>query len=187
MSFRSRLLLFFTIIVVIPMVAVALVLFSLTADSETGKADAEIAQGMRAAFAIYDQDRDRARGALDAVAGDSALGRALAHPRRTAAIRRELRALLRVHPSVEAIAAYDLGKRPLAAVGTPNAAAPAVATPTTRGGKRLGYVAVSVTPARDYVHQVQRTTALDVRLVEGHRILSSTLPEHGVVKTESGD
>src|SRR6266480_2583231 len=100
MSFRSRLLLFFTIIVVIPMVAVALVLFSLTADSETGKADAEIAQGMRAAFAMY-----------------------------------------------------GLGKRRLAAVGTPNVVAPAVATPTTRAGKRLGYVAVSVTPARDYVHE----------------------------------
>ena len=42
MSFRARLLVFFTIIVVIPMIAVALVLFSLTKDSETGKADAQI-------------------------------------------------------------------------------------------------------------------------------------------------
>ena len=32
MSFRSRLLLFFMIIVIVPMVAVALVLFSITAD-----------------------------------------------------------------------------------------------------------------------------------------------------------
>jgi len=45
-SFRSRLLLFFMIIVIVPMVAVALVLFSITADSETGKADAQIAQGL---------------------------------------------------------------------------------------------------------------------------------------------
>ena len=36
MSFRGRLLVFFTIIVVIPMIAVALVLFSLTEDSEHG-------------------------------------------------------------------------------------------------------------------------------------------------------
>ena len=37
MSFRGRLLVFFTIIVVVPMIAVALVLFSLTEDSEHGK------------------------------------------------------------------------------------------------------------------------------------------------------
>src|SRR3954464_3788318 len=138
MSFRGRLSLFFTIIVVIPMIAVALVLFSLTADSETGKADAEIAQDMRAAFAIYDQDRDRARPALDAVAGDAALGRALAQPARAARIRHELRILLRAHPAVKGIAAYDLGRRQLAKVGAPDAVAPAVATPSTRRGKRLG-------------------------------------------------
>src|SRR5204862_6794994 len=92
LSFRSRLLLFFTIIVVIPMIAVALVLFSLTADSETGKADAEIAQGMRAAFAIYDADRDRAKKPLDAIAGDAELGQALGQPRHRAAIRRRLEA-----------------------------------------------------------------------------------------------
>ena len=67
MSFRRRLALFFTIIVVIPMIAVAVVLFHLTGDSETGKADAEIAQGMRSAFAVYDAKRDDARDALDAV------------------------------------------------------------------------------------------------------------------------
>src|SRR3954468_17445247 len=68
MSFRSRLLLFFMIIVIVPMIAVALVLFSITADSETGKADAAIAQGLRAAFAVYDGDRAKARPALEAVA-----------------------------------------------------------------------------------------------------------------------
>src|SRR4051812_50110353 len=61
MSFRSRLLLFFMIIVIVPMIAVALVLFSITADSETGKADAAIAQGLRASFAVYDGDRAKAR------------------------------------------------------------------------------------------------------------------------------
>ncbi|MDQ3935300.1 MAG: hypothetical protein M3340_11805, partial [Actinomycetota bacterium] len=77
MSFRSRLLLFFTIIVVIPMVAVALVLFSITEDSETGKADAEIAQGLRSAFFLYDDARDDARRLLDDVARDPALARGL--------------------------------------------------------------------------------------------------------------
>ena len=43
MSFRNRLTLFFVLIVVVPMVAVAFVLFSLIATSESGKADARLA------------------------------------------------------------------------------------------------------------------------------------------------
>src|SRR4051812_2826202 len=87
MSFRSRLLLFFMIIVIVPMIAVALVLFSITADSETGKADAAIAQGLRAAFAVYDGDRAEAGDELEKIARDPQLADALAH-RDTAALRR---------------------------------------------------------------------------------------------------
>ena len=70
MSFRSRLLLFFTIIVVVPMGAVALVLFSITSQSEIGKADARIAEGLRVAFAVYRQDRAEAVPELVATAFD---------------------------------------------------------------------------------------------------------------------
>src|SRR5436305_11054137 len=76
MSFRSRLLLFFMIIVIVPMIAVALVLFTITADSETGKADAAIAQGLRAAFAVYDGARNAAGPPLATVARDPALAAA---------------------------------------------------------------------------------------------------------------
>src|SRR5256885_16397026 len=106
MSFRGRLLLFFTIIVVVPMIAVALVLFSITADSETGKADAQIAQGLRAAFAIYDADRASARPELDKIASDPGLADALASPK-PAAVKRRLPELRQSHPSVESIAAFD--------------------------------------------------------------------------------
>src|ERR671934_1845629 len=78
MSFRSRLLLFFTIIVVVPMGAVALVLFSITSQSELGKADARIAEGLRVAFTVYRQDRADALPALRQVARDPALRSAIA-------------------------------------------------------------------------------------------------------------
>ena len=42
MSFRSRLRLFFVLIVVIPMVVVGVVLYLLIATNETGKADAQV-------------------------------------------------------------------------------------------------------------------------------------------------
>src|SRR6476661_5228864 len=106
MSFRSRLLLFFTIIVIVPMIAVALVLFSITADSETGKADAGIAQGLRAAFAVYDGNRAKARPALEVVARDPQLAAAIARHDRGAAGRR-LAPLQHAHPAIRRIAAYD--------------------------------------------------------------------------------
>ncbi|MEA2389486.1 MAG: hypothetical protein QOG41_2259 [Thermoleophilaceae bacterium] len=187
MSFRSRLLLFFTIIVVIPMIAVALVLFSLTADSETGKADAEIAQGLRAAFAVYDSSRADARGPLDRIAGDAQLGRLLAHPRHLGAIQRRLKALARSHPSVASIEVYDQHKRRLAHAGASGTVASSVASPLAARGRRLGYVAVSVTPARDYANEVRRLTRLQVRVTAAGRLLASTLPESGRVKPTSGE
>src|SRR4051812_17209197 len=78
MSFRSRLLLFFTIIVVVPMGAVTLVLFSITSQSELGKADARIAEGLRVAFSVYRQDRAQAVPSLRSIARKPELQRALA-------------------------------------------------------------------------------------------------------------
>src|SRR5947208_16529502 len=73
MSFRSRLLLFFTIIVVVPMGAVALVLFSITSQSEIGNADARIAEGLRGAFALYRQHRAEPNPQLRRIAREPAL------------------------------------------------------------------------------------------------------------------
>ena len=56
MSFRSRLRLFFALIVIVPMIALGVVLFALTARSETGKADAGLAAGSRSATGVYRED-----------------------------------------------------------------------------------------------------------------------------------
>jgi diguanylate cyclase (GGDEF)-like protein len=185
MSFRSRLLLFFMIIVIVPMIAVALVLFGITADSETGKADAAIAQGLRAAFAVYDGDRAEAGDELAMVARDGRLTAALAlHD--VAAVRRRLAELARKVPNARRIAVYDTARRQLAAVGSPDAVAAAVAAPAA-GPRRIGLVAVSVTTAAEYVREVKRVTGLDARVVTGGRLLASTLPESGRVEPRPGD
>ena len=77
MSFRSRLRLFFALIVVVPMTALAIVLFLLTERSETGKVDARIAAGVRAAFGAYGEAADSAAPALREVASDAELQAAL--------------------------------------------------------------------------------------------------------------
>jgi diguanylate cyclase (GGDEF)-like protein len=184
-SFRSRLLLFFMIIVIVPMIAVALVLFSITADSETGKTDAQIAQGLRAAFAVYDADRARARPALTRVARDQPLARALADGDRAAASAR-LHALAATVPGARRIAVYDTRGRELAATGRGDAVAAAVAAPTARG-RRVGFVAASTTSADQFAAAVHRATGLEARVAIGDRIVGSTLPERGSVRAASGD
>src|SRR4051794_28667908 len=162
------------IIVIVPMVAVALVLFSITEDSETGKADAQIAQGLRAAFAIYDSDRADARPQLARVARDPELASALARGDRTALGDRS-RALAGTVPGVLEIAVYDSGRKLLAEAGRPDAVAASVAAPST-ARRRIGYVAVSVTSAGAYVSEVKRVTGLQVRVAVGPRVVGTTIP-----------
>src|SRR6185503_733608 len=78
MSFRGRLRLFFALIVIVPMIALGIVLFALTAQTETGKADAGISAGTRAAVGVYREEVERARPALRRIARDARLRRDVA-------------------------------------------------------------------------------------------------------------
>jgi diguanylate cyclase (GGDEF)-like protein len=174
MSFRSRLRVFFTIIVVVPMAAVALVLFSLTEDSETGKADARIAGGLRTAFALYDEAGDDAAAQLDRVVSDRRLQRGLAAGR-TVAVERRMRELAAGAGSIRSIELYDLDGRLIARAGLPDTVSPATAAPATRTGRRLGTIAVSVTAGDAFARDVARFTGLDVRVFQGDRRVGTTL------------
>src|SRR6185436_4930284 len=77
MSFRNRLTLFFVLIVVVPMVAVAFVLFRLIADNESGKADARLAATKGSAINLYREDYNRANRAAEKIGADVALAQAL--------------------------------------------------------------------------------------------------------------
>jgi diguanylate cyclase (GGDEF)-like protein len=176
MSFRSRLLLFFTIIVVVPMGAVALVLFSITSQSEIGKADARIAEGLRVAFAVYRQDRAEAVPELRRIARERALQRALGAST-PAAAQAQLSRLIK--PPVRALALYDKSRKLVAAAGASPPIAPALAAPTTKKGRQFGSLAVSTTTPSSFVETVSGLTELDVRMFTGNRRLASTLRESG--------
>src|ERR1700704_1466127 len=130
MSFRGRLFIFFTIIVIVPMAAVAVVLFRVTSDSETGKSDSRIAQGLTTALAVYQADIDRAGGALAQVAHDPQMSRALAR-RQAKPLRARARQILRARPDIAAIAFYDLRGRRVAYSTRAPALAYATAAPMT--------------------------------------------------------
>jgi diguanylate cyclase (GGDEF)-like protein len=177
MSFRGRLFIFFTIIVIVPMAAVAVVLFKITSDSETGKSDSRIAQGLTTALAVYQADVDRAQGTLTQVARDPKMSRALA-TKAQAPIRRRARQILKARPDIAAVAFYDGNGKRLVFVRRSPTLAYATAAPTTAKGRRVGTLAVSRTTAKDFVRQVKRLTGLDTEVVAGGtKLATSGKPE----------
>src|SRR5215210_7890779 len=73
MSFRRRLTLFVVLIVIVPMISVAVVLFRLINDNEDGKADARLAAEQKVAINMYDDARIRAGQTLERIAADEEL------------------------------------------------------------------------------------------------------------------
>jgi diguanylate cyclase (GGDEF)-like protein len=184
MSFRTRLLLFFTIIVIVPMGAVALVLFSITSQSELGKADARIAEGMRVALAVFQQQRSDAIPALRQVARDPDLRRALNAGGGSDASK-VLAGLVR--GDVRAVALYDGNKKLIAAAGENPAVAPAVGAPTDASGRQFGWLAVSTRSSREFAGRVAQLTDLGIRIYSGRQRLASTVPgDSGAAPPESG-
>src|SRR3954452_23419560 len=141
MSFRGRLFIFFTIIVIVPMAAVAVVQFKLTSESETGKSDSRIAQGLTTALAVFQADVDRARPALVQVAHDPRMSRALATQKRRP-IRRRAQQILKARPDIAAITVFDTNGNRVSEAKRAPALAYATAAPTTSKGKHLGTLAV---------------------------------------------
>jgi diguanylate cyclase (GGDEF)-like protein len=186
MSFRARLLVFFTIIVVIPMIAVALVLFKLTEDSEHGKVDSRLAGGLQTTLSLYEEGRDRARPVVSDVAADDELVQAL----RTSdddAVAARLRALAAADPQIESLAYYAPSGNEAATAGSPEGVATATVAPTTADGERLGTLAASVTRAPELARESAQLTGLDVRVLRDGRVLASTIKGARDATTESGD
>jgi len=171
MSFRGRLRLFFALIVIVPMIALGVVLFALTARSETGKADAGLAAGSRAAAGVYREQAERARPSLRRIGADRELQRALAsdHPGAAEARLREL--------TTGAVVATQLsrdGERPVRA-GSGRAVAFLGSRLVVRTAPHA-VLSVSVTSASSLAHRVMTLTGFEVVVSRGGRALASTLP-----------
>jgi diguanylate cyclase (GGDEF)-like protein len=179
MSFRGRLRLFFALIVIVPMVALGVVLFVLTARSETGKADAGIASAGRAVTGIYREEMERAAPALRRIARDPELQRALGAGRTRAAARR-----LRELSTGEVVAAelWTPQGRRLGRVGSTLAVAPVGSALVVRGSSAV-VLTVSVTRALDFGERAQALAGHDVVVARGATVLASTLAERPSPRT----
>ena len=182
MTFRGRLRVFFAMIVIVPMVAIGIALFAITASSERGKTDAGLATALTAAFAAYDEGRAAARPALRAAARDRELMAALTRGDRAAAARR-LRRIPVAQVEGVVLTAGDGEIR----AGSQRAVAPAEAQLTRRGGGRVGTLGVSVTDARELARTVRRRTGRELLVLRNGRAVASTVAGVRSAPRGSGD
>ena len=174
MSFRNRLTLFFVLIVVVPMVSVAFVLFRLISDNEGGKSDARIAARQSAAINLYSEDHDRADRAAVAIGRDPGLAQALRSGDR-AAIARRVSVLMPAQGARRVVIVAPSGQV-VADVGSRDGTFPAERDLVGQGGKRFGRLEVAVTDARAYAGLVRRVTGLQTVVRRDDAVIASTLP-----------
>jgi diguanylate cyclase (GGDEF)-like protein len=170
-SFRSRLRLFFALIVIVPMVALAIVVFLLTERSETGKVDAGVATGVRAAFGAYAQAADATAPTVREVASDPGLHAALGSRRR---LKQRMDELARESGGVVSIEFRSPRGDLIARSGSSRGLA-LRRVPLSLGGRRLGVLAVSTTDAPELLARVRRLTGLDVGVFRGGHLLATTV------------
>jgi diguanylate cyclase (GGDEF)-like protein len=170
-SFRARLRLFFVLLVIVPMIALAVVLFTLTARSETGKADAGISAAARTAIGVYEEAARRAEPALDGVASDRRLKAALRTGR---GIEARLEELLGRPRGIVAIELYSQENQPVAEAGS-RAAIAARGASIEAGAQTLGTLGVSVTEADRFAAQVRELTGREVAVYRDGRLLAATM------------
>jgi diguanylate cyclase (GGDEF)-like protein len=177
-SFRTRLRLFFVLIVIVPMLAVTLIVFRLIAESEQGQADARIAARQEAAISLYYDARARADRLAVSIGRDRQLAMALRSNDRAAL--EATAARLRAQTRAERIMILRAG-RPLADAGDPNASFPATRT-LVSDGRSLAQLQVSVLDAPTYARLVRHLTRLETIVRQGDRVLAATVPAPGNVE-----
>jgi diguanylate cyclase (GGDEF)-like protein len=165
MSFRARLLIFFVLIVVVPMVAMGVLMFRLISDSQQGKADARAGGLAAAAASLYQAESALGRGDAEALARSVGRLHGQALTARFSAVARQ---------TGLARATLTEGARTLADVGDRTAIAPGGAVLVQSGtGRRMSITASELTAA-EYARQLSGPgVAVVVR--EGRRVLGTSL------------
>jgi diguanylate cyclase (GGDEF)-like protein len=172
LSFRTRLTLFFVLIVVLPMVAVGVLVTQLGAESRTGKADARLSEALDVGLTTYDEQLGRSRSVARRAAEDDELAAAL-RERDPSRLERAARGV-DVPADLAALTVLGPGGRELAEVGTDDAVAQSDVTLKTRNGT-LGAVRASTLTASALARQVQELTGEGTAVMIDGDPVASTL------------
>jgi diguanylate cyclase (GGDEF)-like protein len=170
-SFRNRLRLFFVVIVIVPMVAVALVLYKLVAAAGDGKVDAALAQNQTAAMRLLGQDERHAGVVASAIVKDPRLSREI-RAGHAAAINTRLAVLAKRVGAART-------QLTLSGTGRFETGSGAAVAPTRRSINGdtgvIGTIAVSTRSAQSYADELRSFNDVHAVLTERGRVVGSTL------------
>jgi diguanylate cyclase (GGDEF)-like protein len=170
-SFRNRLRLFFVVIVIVPMVAVALVLYKLVAAADDGKVDAALAQNQTAAMQLLGQDERRAGVVANQIVKDPVLSREI-RAGHAEAINTRLAVLAkRVGAARTQLTLSGTGRFE---TGSAAAVAP-TRRPINGDPGVIGTIAVSTRTAQSYAEELRSFNGVHAVLTERGRVVGSTL------------
>jgi diguanylate cyclase (GGDEF)-like protein len=182
-SFRNRLGLFFVLIVIVPMVAVAVLLFGLLGKSEQSMGEADVGARQQTARTIFDDARTKADRMLGVVGKDKVFGAAIQAGDMARAEKRARQLL--ASRGIERIVFFK-GDVVALKVGDRNAIAPMV-RPLKTKQESLGVLGVSIIDATTYARQVRKLTGLEVVVRNGGKLLATTFPKGQAPRVNGGD
>jgi diguanylate cyclase (GGDEF)-like protein len=186
-SFRTRLGIFFVLIVALPMIAITVLVVSVTNDARTGKADARVGGALVTARGFYATDLQASRQAARVIAGDPRLGEAIrsGSQAQVQAVARSLAA----EQGVKGLVIAGPDGTPIATVGS-NLIAQGSVNLQNQRGEKVGEVEASTTTSDDYLRDVHQGTGLDAALSGTDNPVASTvdlgdqqLPDPGTAST----
>jgi diguanylate cyclase (GGDEF)-like protein len=182
MSFRGRLALFFLLIVVIPVAAIALLVVNVTRDSQSGKADARLSTAVSTALSVYERDVEAASDAVTELLADQAMVNAI-QSGDSGEIEGTSAAAGR-GAGLERLAIGPPNGPVIEAIGSGEEIAAATVRTTGKAG-RYALVA-SVTNPDEYVQEVTELTGLDVALVSDLGVVAGAPGVEGVDLPRAG-
>ncbi len=187
MSFRLRLTLFFVLIVVLPMIALAILVSQIAADSADGKSDARLDSGLRTATNLFESAERQSQRSADAIAAqiadDPDLAARLEAGGRSAV--RGLAAGLARSADASVLILSSAGGGRASIGGEPVAGASVDLVDPA--GRRIGSVTVSVPSSSELINRITRTTGEEAALVGPSGALAGTVPIEAATLPESGD
>jgi diguanylate cyclase (GGDEF)-like protein len=172
-SFGNRLRLFFLVIVIIPMIAVALVLYKLAAAVDDGQVDSQLSQAQRSAQSVYDADLNRAAIVAGSFVGDQRLADAI-RARDSARIDARLNEL--ATRARTARAALDLRGIGRFEAGNGIAVA-ATQRPIQTSRGTIGTITVSMISAQALADKLRNFNGVQAVITSRNRVVGSTLAD----------
>lgn len=177
-SFRTRLRLFFVLIVIVPMIAVTLIVFRLIAESENGQADARVAARQETAISLYYDARGDADRLAARIGRDARLAEAIRKDDKRQ-IQSQADRLFRATRAKRLALSRDGDAATLLAdAGDRNATFPATRT-LVADSAPVAELQVSTEDAAGYANAVRRATGLEAIVERGGTTLASTIPHTG--------